>query len=122
MPTGTAKFGVIISGLLTGSKTVAVQAALATAVSEITDVNNAGQALLQSGDNTVTVPTGATLAIISFPVTPNTVTWKGAGGDTGTQMIANPAEALFAVMLVSGLSSFILNASALTTGVEISFV
>jgi hypothetical protein len=121
MPTGTARFGAIISNLATGSKTIAVSAVLAAAISEITDLNSSNLSLLQPGDNTIIVPPGSTYAVIQFPVTPGTVIWKGAGGDTGTQMIANPTEALFAAMLVSGLASFILNASVLIPGVEVSF-
>ena len=80
---------------------------------------------LSIGDNTITVPTtpnAPTYAILEFPITTATVTWKGAGGDTGTQMFAATTVALFSVQLIKGLSSFILNATGSTVpGVEISF-
>lgn len=122
MPTGTATFGALISNMLTGSKTVSVTASLGAAVDAITSVNSDNNSLLQAGDNTINVPAGATFAVISFPVTANTIIWKGDPADVGTQMVSNPTEALFAAMLVSGLSSFILNADALTPFVEINFV
>jgi len=123
MATGIATFGAILSNVLTGAKTVAPPPVSLTAAVDVIETRNSSNlALLQPGDNTINVPTGATFAVLAFPATPNTITWKGAGGDTGTQMLANTAISLFAVMLVSGLSSFILNASALTPNVEVNFI
>ena len=42
---------------------------------------------LQSGDNTLTVPTGATGIVVTFPTGNNVlVKLKGAGGDTGVSL------------------------------------
>lgn len=123
MAKGTATFGCILTNVLTGAKTVAPPpVVLTTAVDVIETRNSSGLSLLQIGDNTINVPAGSTFAVISFPITPETVVWKGAGGDTGTQMLSNTNIPLFCVMLVSGLTSFILNATADIAGVEVSFI
>lgn len=120
--TGTATFGCIVSGLATGTKNVQESVNLDAIVAKITDVNDANTSLLQTGDNTITVPAGATFAVIKIPTTPETVKWKGIGGDTGTQMLSNTDRDLFCVMLVSGLANFILNATNTIAGVEVNFI
>jgi hypothetical protein len=123
MASATVNFGAVVTGLLSGTKIVAPpQVLLSTPTAKIVDTNDANAALLQAGDNTVTVPTGSTWAVIAFPTTMGTVKWKGAGGDTGTQMIAAPIQPLFAVMLVAGLANFILNASIAIPNVEVNFL
>ena len=65
---------------------------------------------LSTGDNTLTVPTGAVAALV-VPPTTSTVTKKikGAAGDTGVT-IASATPML--LPLGTGTASFILNASA----------
>ena len=91
-------------------------------MSTITRVNSSNLALLQPGDNTINVPSGATFAVIEIPTTPETVKWKGDPADVGTQMLSNTDSDLFCVMLVKGLSTFILNASDTIASVEINFI
>lgn len=122
MATGTATFGCIVSGMLTGQKTVQWSVQLSDVADRIINVNSSNLALLQPGDNTINVPANATFVVIEFPATPQTVKWKGAGGDTGTQMLSNTDGNLFCVMLVKGLASFILNASDTIANVEVNFL
>lgn len=123
MANGTATFGCILTNLLTGAKTVAPPPVLFnTAIDIIETRNSVGLALLQQGDNTINVPAGATFAVINFPATPATIIDKGVGGDTGTQMLSNTNIALFCVKLVSGATSFVLNASVAVANVEVNFI
>lgn len=122
MATGTATFGCIVSGMLTGQKTVQWSVALSDVADRIISVNSDNLALLQPGDNTILVPSNATFAVIEFPLTPETVLWKGDAGDVGTQMLSNTDASLFCVMLVKGLTSFILNATDTIASVEVNFL
>src|SRR6266850_1997799 len=113
MPSGVAAFACTISGLPTGSKTIAPAAvALTAAVGKIIEQD------LTTGDNSFTVPAGSTYAVIEFPITTQTVVWKGNALDVGTQMFAGTLVALFSVQLVKGLASFILNSTGSIPGVE----
>lgn len=79
---------------------------------------------LSSGDNTITVPTGGSsvpVAVIIVPPAGNTdtLTLKGAGGDTGVGI--KPTDPC-CISLPSGATSFILNAGAAITGVRFLFI
>jgi hypothetical protein len=117
VPTGTANFTCVVSGLPTGSKTVAPPGvSLVAAVGKIVEVD------LAIGDNSIAVPTGATYAVIEFPITLATVTLKNAGGDSGNTLFIGATQALFMVLLVQNATALILNATILVSGVEVSFL
>lgn len=73
---------------------------------------------LAIGDNTITVPTGGTVPTAVTIIKPagNTATikLKGAGGDTGVKLHATDPDS---ISLDPTQASFILNATALVTGV-----
>jgi hypothetical protein len=115
VPTGTANFTCVVVGLPTGSKTVSpAGVSLVAAVGKITELD------LQIGDNTILVPTGATYAVIEFPITLATV--KNGASGSGDQLFDGATQALFEVRLVSGIVSFVLNTDILVSGVEINFL
>jgi len=115
VPTGTANFTCVVSGLPTGSKTVAPPGvSLVAAVGKIVEVD------LAIGDNSIAVPTGATYAVIEFPITLATV--KNGASGSGDQLFAGATQALFEVRLVGGLASFVLNTDILVPGLEINFL
>lgn len=75
---------------------------------------------LASGDNTITVPTVGVTAFGAVIIPPSTntavLTLKGNAGDTGVALNRkNPSQ----IGLDSGVSSFILNASAAVVGVRV---
>jgi hypothetical protein len=104
-----------VGGLPTGSKSITVpQIVSNSAVGQITDLS------LSTGNNVISVPGGATAAIILLPVgNTQMVTLKGAGGDTG---IALRGTTWSVLSLDPTQTSFILNAAGAVTGVEISFI
>lgn len=116
--TGTVVVSSTISGLPSGSKTISPPAiALAAAVGQITDTT------LASGANTITVPTGTTMAVCVFPVTSGSVILKGVTGDTGVTLINNPSVITWAAFpLAAAQTTFVLTASVSISGVEINFV
>lgn len=73
---------------------------------------------LAIGDNTITVPTGGTVPTAVTIVKPAGSTavlkLKGAGGDTGVTLHATDPDS---ISLAASQASFILNASAIVTGV-----
>ncbi len=104
-----------VTGLPTGTKKLAGQIISTTAISIITDV------ILASGDNTITVPTGATAVLIQPPLA-NAIalTLKGAGGDTGI-LLHKIYPTL--VSLSAGQTTLIINAGSLMTLVtEFNFI
>jgi hypothetical protein len=77
--------------------------------------------VLNSGANTITVPTGATAVVIQ-PPSGNTilVTFKGVTGDTGVPLHKTQPTV---IALDSTATSFVLTAaSGFTLATEISFV
>lgn len=109
-----------ITGLPTGTKTIGpLTVSSAAACGTVTEV------VLQSGANTITVPTlpAPTGCIISLPSTNTaTVTLKGVGGDTGIE-IGKTGVTVLSFNTASLPASFVLNSSATQTGLttEISF-
>lgn len=104
-----------VTGLPTGAKTFSGTISSAAAVGQTTEVT------LASGDNTITVPTGATAALIQ-PPSANAVALKlkGAAGDTGIAIHKTMPSIL---ALDASQTDFILNAVAQTAGAtEISFL
>lgn len=76
---------------------------------------------LASGDNTITVPTGAKACIV-IPPTGNTtvvIKLKGAAGDTGFTMAKSMPACL---SFDTAPASFVINASAVLAGVVVVFV
>jgi len=114
----TIAFSTAVTGLATGTKTVTpTPVVLTTAVADIT-----GDIDLAIGDNTISVPSGATYVVLEFPITAGTITLKGAGGDTGVQLLSNTTMTLFMLLLVSGETSIILNSTAVVENVQANFV
>ena len=112
--TGTVTIAATVSGLPTGAKSFSfAYGPIVGAVAEILDV------ALTTGNNTITVPTGATWMLIA-PPSGNTVqiTLKGASGDTGFGLDLTRATLL---PLGAGTTSVILNAAGGVTP-EISFI
>ena len=99
----TARFLCQVTGGDTGDKLVNVAWTISTPLN-LTE----RPTITQGANNTVTVPSGATLCVIS-PPTDNTqaVTFKGVAGDTGYAIDANTPT----VIAVSG-SSFVINLAA----------
>lgn len=125
MANGTATFGCIASNGAIGSKTVQWSVALNAIVDTITTTNSSNLPLLQVGDNTINIPSGTTYAVIKIPATQNNgaiVTLKGDPGDRGIVQVANTNQDFFAVLLVLGNTSIILNATAAVPGVEVNFL
>lgn len=113
--TGSITVGGLISGLPTGTKTFSATISSTNAVGVIQDV------ILQSGDNTISVPTNTTAVLIAPPAT-NTVALKvkGDAGDTGV-LIHKTNPTLLA--LDPTQTTFIVNAASLTaTATEFSFL
>jgi hypothetical protein len=103
-----------VTGQLSGTERLApARVTLASAVGQRQLVD------IAAGDNTITVA-GATPAYCIIVPPPGAVaSWrlKGAGGDTGVPIAANRWTA---VAMAS--SSFILNSSAVVSGVELNFL
>lgn len=112
--TGTVTIAATVNGLPTGAKSFSLAyGPIVGAVAEILDVQ------LASGNNTVTVPAGATWMLIA-PPSANTVQLKllGTGTDSGFALDLTRATLL---PLPTGTTSVILNAAGNVTP-EISFV
>lgn len=112
--TGTITIAATVSGLPTGAKSFSfAYGPIVGAVGEILDVP------LATGNNTVTVPTGATWMLIA-PPSGNTVqiTLKGSSTDAGFALDLTRATLL---PLPASTLSVILNASGTVTP-ELSFV
>lgn len=111
--TGDLTMTGVISGLTSGSrKELALSWSITAGVADIQTV------ALVTGDNTITIPTGATFMIVSPPSTATSViTVKGAGGDTGHKI----AQAVSTPLTVDDQTTTILNVSANVT-VEILFI
>lgn len=73
---------------------------------------------LSSGNNTITVPSGAVAVTIIPPIT-NTIVLKikGANGDTG--IIISPTDPCS--ISLSGVSSFVINAGGSVTGLRLIY-
>jgi len=90
----------------------------ATAIGAVTDV------VLAAGDNTITVPSGASAAIIQFGAGSTSVKkLKGAGADTGIT-VTKIGTCVLHFDAAGAPANFIINSSALDTGIttEITFV
>lgn len=108
-----------VTGLPTGSRVLGpMTIASVSAVGSVTDL------ILASGVNTITVPTGATAAIIQFAVgSVTTKTLKGIAGDTGI-VVAKTGTVVINFDTTALPANFVINSSALDTGLttEITFV
>lgn len=112
---GTISIQGTITGLPTGTKTYAGSIPCASAVGEIHDL------ILASGDNTITVPTGATAVLIQPPAT-NAVALKlkGDAADVGVK-ISKTLPTLLS--LDQTQATFIVNAASITaTATQFSYV
>lgn len=121
MSTGNLSIAASVTGGQLGSRTFGPLSMMLTAAVDQTTVQS-----LAVGANTVTVPTGATLCVISGPnaaiPSPNpsstaVLTLKGAAGDTGVVVSAKYPTVL---TWDAAPASFVLNASATCT-VELFF-
>lgn len=121
MSTGTVTVSGNVSGSPVGSRSISQTITASTAV-------DATQVLtLSSGNNTVTVPTGATVCVIAGPnaVSPipnpsyaGVLTVKGVAGDTGIIMSAKWPTVL---SWDTAPANFVINATVLCT-VELWFM
>lgn len=90
----------------------------ATAIGAVTDV------ILAAGDNTITVPAGATAAIIQFGAGSTQVKkLKGIAGDTGI-IVTKIGTCVLHFDAAGAPANFIINSAALDAGIttEITFV
>lgn len=102
--TGTVTVSGTVEDGPTGTKAIAPPS-ISTAAAVSAEV----QVQLTSGDNSIAVPTGATVAIVAFDQESTTTkTLKGAGGDTG--LVLGTVETL--MLPVNGETAFIINSSA----------
>ena len=115
MATASLQLTGSVADLPTGSKAITVPILqVASAVGTITDI------ALISGDNTITVPTGASRAVILFPdANTSVVRLKDNVGDTG---IALATTGWIVLSFNSTQTLFVLNAAGPVAGVEISFI
>ena len=115
MPTASIELRGTISGLPIGSMAIQPSAITMTAAIGERDLQN-----LAMGDNTITIPTGTEMVIITPPSGNATaIILKGAGGDTGRRLHNtrwNP------ISFDSSVTSFILNAAAGVNNVEFIFI
>lgn len=113
--TGSLNLSGTVYGLLTGNKNIVVPViASSAAVGQITSIN------LNTGANTITIPTGATAAVI-YPPSTNiySLTLKGVTGDTGIPI----NRTMWSVLsLDPTATTFVLTAGGAISGVEISFI
>lgn len=109
--TGTVSISGSVTGLSTGSKTIGpLTITSSAAVGQQTDVT------LASGDNTITVPSTSTAAIIVFDATSTTTKKiKGAGGDTGIT-VTKTGKFVLHFDTAAVPASFIINSSVADTG------
>lgn len=105
-----------VIGLLTGSKAYgAITASVSAAVATTLQTN------LAVGDNTISIPTGSSWALITPPSTATGILiLKGNAGDTGIRVLKTGP--FIALPLDTVLPVLILNASIAITGVEILFL
>lgn len=110
--TGTIKLTGEVTGPASGDKKMAASWSLAAAVLDAQTKD------LSSGDNTITVPSGATV-ILFIPPTANTyaITVKGNAGDTGVRISKTKPT----VLTWDAAGSLILNAGGAIAGCEINF-
>jgi len=115
MATASLQLTGSVANLPTGSKAITVPTLqVSNAVGTITDLS------LISGDNTISVPTGATRAVILIPDTNTSlIRLKDNVGDTG---IAIALTGWLVLSLDSTQTVFILNAAGPIAGLEISFI
>lgn len=112
--TGTVTIAATVSGLPSGAKSFSfAYGPITGAVGEILDV------ALSTGNNTITVPAGATWLLI-VPPSGNAIqlTLKGVSGDTGFALDLTRATLL---PLTAGTTSVILSAAGNVTP-ELSFI
>lgn len=108
--TGTITIAGSVTGLPAGSKTVGpLTISSAAAVGQQQDI------VLASGANTITVPSGATAAVIVFASASTSVkTLKGVTGDTG--LIVSKVGKVVLQFDTSPIASFVINSSVADTG------
>lgn len=116
MATAEVRLSATLLGLLTGNRTFAPAAALygtAQGSLQITD--------LASGNNTITVPTGARAVLIVFPDTnTNTILLKGVNGDTGVSL-ARASWTFLNLRDDTPPASFVLTTSGAIAAVEFNW-
>lgn len=103
-----------LTGLPTGTKTVAIPVTVATPV----DASQVFTTL--SGANTITPPVGAT-AVCIIPPSGNvtSITLKGVTGDTGVPLsLTNPTW----LSLVASPGTFVLTTGGIIVGVELFYI
>lgn len=115
MATAEIKLSATVLGLLTGNRTAS------PATASFDDAHGGVTLLdLSSGANTITIPTGATAALIVMPSTNTTgVTLKGVTGDTGLALA--PAGWQLINWGASVPSTFVLTAAGAISNVEIAW-
>jgi hypothetical protein len=113
---GTLTASGFTAGLLTGQKTIGPIAMTGTAViGQITD------ATLATGDNTLTVPSGAYAVLIALPAnsTPTLKVRTNVNAADGGLPIGSAGYCVFPI--AAGVTSLIVNASA-TVSIEASYI
>jgi len=87
------------------------------AVENSASISSSTELACASGDNTITIPTGARGVIITFPTLATTTKrLKGVAGDTGIQVDTTTRGGSFYLLFgASPGASFVINSSALDT-------
>lgn len=115
MPTSSLS----IRGRVTGQLTADLEIKPAD-ITNAAPVGTLTKTNLAAGDNTITIPTGATSLVMKPPTgNTNALILKGAGADTGRRLHnTNPQ----AVSFDGSVTTFIINAGAITNNFEILFL
>ncbi len=113
---GTVSITGTITDLPTGDKAVGP-----VTITSAAAVAAESQVILSSGANTILIPATATVCIVVFDSTSATTkTLKGVTGDTG--IVMKPAGAILLSFAAVPPASFVINSSALDTGLYTTFL
>lgn len=116
---GTLTVTGMAAGLQSGEKIIGpITATGSSTIGTIIDT------ALSSGDNTITIPTGAVAVLIIFPISMSATVKVRTSADTGGCSVTPQNSATFCLLpLPSTASTVILNASsAVTLTTEITFI
>lgn len=116
---GSVTLGGLSSNLITGgSKTIGPLTDVGTTI-----IGGITDASLSSGDNTFTVPTGASRVVVALGSNPTaTVKIRTNLDSYGIEFAPYAGNCFLTLPLPSGVTSVVLNASTSVTGVELSFI
>ena len=119
MATGSVAINGAISGLPSGSFVIAPPV-----ISSEASVSEVRTLALSTGNNTVSIPTGASAVIITPPLSnTKTLTFKGVTGDTGLRISRTHPTLIALETLTPDIpTTFVLNAQSPGFNVEVAFL